>query len=259
MKKILMILLFSVFLISACKKDKHENNNNNNNNVKLIQLNSFPLEIGYEWEYYSEISANDSTGFPLGTDYWKHYWKVISDTSINGIPSVKIMQLDSSYHGKTLLHYTYYANKFNGFYEIAYINPSSMFYIKSIQKEYFSDNSIFHFKKETKDNSIIILNSPYWFLKFPSLMNDTWFTFNNALDAQIRKYNSYETIDTWAGKFDCIKLLISLKTNKQMDTTRTIYQYFSKKGLILETESGLVIEESKIKFNRTTELVKINF
>jgi len=105
----------------------------------------------------------------------------------------------------------------------------------------------------------------YCFKKFPSALNDIWHSIKYGTTGsyyQTRKYDSYQTVTTSAGVFDCIKLKVYFENNGQPDTSApTIYQYFANKGLIEETLFFNLISNGIITgtMTRTTKLVKINF
>jgi len=101
------------------QKNKEEIIDNENNQVVAIQLDSFPLVVGYSWKYYTEMHIADSAGVNYLNNYYDNYWVVLSDTTITGVISTKITQLDSNYNATTHLTFTYYANKPDGLYGMA--------------------------------------------------------------------------------------------------------------------------------------------
>lgn len=260
MRKLLYILTFVSMVLSGCKKDK-----GNNNLPVEIELDSFPLNVGCFWKYYTEIHLADSNGVVYHSDYYDNYWTVISDTTINGVPSAKISQSDSNYNGNVRLAYSYYANKPDGFFGMAVENAGSMFYLKTNSGIADWLNPNLQFSNLAGVDSVVVPDSSPWFFKFPTALNDTWHAVKySPSDSfyQIRKYDSYQTVTTDAGTFNCIRVKIYFENNGQpLSNPTIIYQYLSEKGLIEETHLAKTVSGNgeTVTISRTTKLVQVNF
>ena len=266
MKKLLYILTVLILSI-ACKKDKQENNSNGNNQAQIVQLDSFPLTVGHSWKYFTEMHLADSNGVVFESKYYDNYWVIISDTTINGIASAKISQLDSNYNQTTHLAYSYYANKPNGFFGMAVENSGSMFFLRqSSQRNQLQFNLFSNFGNNTLGiDTVFVPDSSLYLMKFPSTINDTWVSYEYGTPGLIkRKWIGYSTISTNAGTFNCIKLQAFWDRdgdNQPDSSSITIYQYFSDKGLIEETQFAHLTFSSGATaiLNQTTKLVQVNF
>lgn len=128
MKKAIHLLSIFLLVLAAC--DKNENNNQISSPPVPIQIDSFPLTIGNAWKYHTEVTLKDNSGQIISASSYDNYWKVISDTNINGLNSIKIQQLDSNYNGSVNIGYTYYANQLDGLYGVGIENFGSMFEMK---------------------------------------------------------------------------------------------------------------------------------
>jgi hypothetical protein len=245
----------------GCKKD------NDNGTAALpwaVELSSYPLAIGNFWKYHTEMHIADSAGVYYDHHYFDNYWTVVSDTFINGVPSTKVAQLDSNYDGTTHLANTYYSNQPNGFYAMATDNVGSMLYLPVHQTEFnIGKNSYLQFPEFSERDTIFIPDSASWLLKFPSVLNDTWHAvrYGSGDFFQSRKYENYQYVNTGAGMYNCIKVKVYSESNGQPDTTSTVYQYFSSKGLIKETQFVYLTfgDGSTGTMTRTSELIQINF
>lgn len=262
MKNLFYMLSLVAFVMSGCMKD---DNSDGNNPPVAIQLDSFPLTIGHSWKFHTEVRLSDSVGVVSQFDQFDNYWTVISDTLINGVPSSKIAQLDSNYDGTTHLAYSYYANKPEGFFGMAYLNMGSMFVLRSTSNAEVLLNSYLQFLAPANVDSLFIPDSSLWFLKFPTALNDTWHAVKYGTSGsyyQTRKYENYQTFTTSAGTFNCLKVKIYFEDNGQPDAGSPIfYQYFGTKGLIAETLFAQIVfaDGSTRILNRTTKLVQVNF
>lgn len=255
-------VFFVLGMISACKKDS--DNTATAAFPVAIQLSSYPLTIGNFWKYHTEMDIADSNGVVFDHHYFDNYWTVISDTFINGIPSSKVAQLDSNYDGTTHRANTYYSNQPSGFFGMATEGYGSMFYLLAHRTEFnLQENSYLQFPEFAERDSIFIPDTALWFLKFPAVLSDTWHTVRYGSDDffQTRKYESYQSVNTSAGIFNCIKVKVYTESNGQPDTTSSVHQYFSNKGLIKETQFVHLTfgDGSTGTMTRTSELIQINF
>lgn len=265
MKRRFFILFFSI-IIYACKKDQSDTIYSNGNQAVVVQLDSFPMTIGHRWEYYTEAHITDSVGTPVFDYYYENYWNTLADTFINGIASVKIAQLDSNYDGRTHLSYSYYANKADGFYGMANENFGSMFFLRNsfLSEQFEFSLSNFGVGSSSVD-TVFVPDTSLYLLKFPSVINDIWASHEYGVPNQIkRKWLGYERVVTDAGIFNCVKLQAFWDNdhdNQPDPNSITIYQYFSKKGLIKETRSTSLYFSSGSTgmLNQTSILKQINF
>jgi hypothetical protein len=253
-----LIAMASIFIYS-CKKD----NDTGSNSIAPIpiQIDSFPLTIGNLWKYHTDITVFDSIGQVSMTYEYEHFWNVISDTIINGWNATKIQQIDSNYNGTVNVGFTYYANRPDGFYAVASENFGSMFNLKSTNFKLFPSNDM---TINSQADSIFIPTAPLQFLKFPSSLNDSWdvLTYiDTTILYQNRVYTNFQTVNTNAGTFDCIRLKANQEENGILDTTITIYQDVAEKGLIRETwYADLLFSGGGTgTMVRTSTLVQINF
>ena len=269
MKKQIFILILSILLISACKKEKNESNGSGNNNQQL-QLTSYPLAIGNSWKYYSEMHLVNSLGNSIQDDYYDMIWEVVSDTIIHGLVCSKVSQVDSNYNGSVYAAHTYYTNKPDGFYGVAVEDQGSMLYLRTSEqaaRTRFDLLGSFGNKFLTTD-SVYVPDTSLKFLKFPSNINDIWFSYEYngpGGDVVKRKYIKDTVLTTNAGIFNCIKLRLfwDNDNNNLPDSGRSeIYQYFSSKGLIKEEWNEAVIFGGGLaidSLHRITKLVHVNF
>lgn len=258
----ILIVCLLLAVVVACKKEK-DDINSPTPTPPPASISSYPLTVGNSWKYHTEIHV-DTSGLPFYDAYYDHYWTVISDTSIIGIPSTKIAQLDSNYDGFTRIAHTYYANRPDGFYLMAATNSGSMLFLRS--KEVLNDFSIsllnaFTDKLQNTD-TIFIPDSSLHLMKFPIVQNEKWHSYEYGLQFKIkRQWLGDAIVITPAGIFACKKLqiLFDFDDDGQNDPDALIvYQYFSTKGLIKETQYG-VLNSGFMTLNRTTELVSVNF
>lgn len=263
----LLCVLTAVLVFSACRKDKEVSNGNGNNpQPPTTQLDSFPMNVGFTWKYYTE-SIIDCAGIILIDNYWDSYWNVLSDTTINGIPSAKISQLDSNYDGTTHFAFSYYANKLDGFYGMAVENSGSLFFLRSTELESKSQFSLLATfgNKLTGIDTVFVPDTPLYLLKFPSTTNDIWASHEYGIPNLIkRKWIGNAIITTSAGTFNCMKLQVisDQDNNNQPDSASvTIYQYFSTKGLIQEERHDSInFGNGNVgKLNQITKLIQVNF
>jgi hypothetical protein len=247
--------------ISGCYKDKDGGGNNSKGGI-----HSFPLTVGNAWKFHTEAHI-DSAGVNLLESYYYDFWKVLSDTSINGIPSAKISQLDSNYSGKTYLGYTYYANKQDGFYGMAVVNYGSLLFLKSsgiFSKTHFSILNTFENKLSHTD-SVFNPDNPLHLMKFPVVINESWRSYEGGINSNVmRKWLGDTAITTDAGNFACKKLIIFSDNDLDGKPDKdffTVFQYFSTKGLIMETRTDSVTfpDGGRGILHQTTKLVKVNF
>jgi hypothetical protein len=244
----------------SCKKD----NDDMIGAPPVVQLSAYPLTIGNFWKYHTEMFIADSNGVNYDSMYFDNYWTVVSDTFINGVPSTKVAQLDSNYEGTTHLANTYYSNQPNGFYGMATENFGSMLYLPVHRTEFNTGkNSYLQFPEFAERDSIFIPDSALWLLKFPAVINDIWHAvrYGSGDSFQTRKYENYQWVSTGAGIFNCIKVKVYAESNGQPDTTSAVYQYFSNKGLIRETQLVYLTfgDGSTGTMTRTSELIQLNF
>ena len=269
MKKLFWILTLATIVLCACRKDKVQANGGNSNQAQAIQVDSFPLTIGHSWKYHTESHVVDSTGVSIIDVYSDEYWNIVSDTSINGILSAKISQFDTNYSGTTRLAYTYYANKSDGFYGMAVENSGSSLYLRTPASSARIQSNLLGFveSRYLETDTIQIPDTSLRFLKFPSVINDVWLSYEyNGPTPDIikRKWVGYNTITTSAGTFNCIKLEMfrDYDSNNLPDSGYpTIYQYFSSKGLIQEevTDALNFGNGSIDSLHRISKLVQLNF
>ena len=251
-------------LLSACKDDNNSANGSANSPL-AIQLDSFPLAVGHSWKFYTEIHVTDSVGASILHSYYDNYWTVIADTVINSVASAKVMQLDSNYDGSIHLGYSYYANKPDGFYGMAQENSGSMFFLlHEPPSAYYINPGTRTIDFTTTIDTLFVPDTALCFMKFPIVINDSWHTVHYGSSGnyyQSRKYNSFQTVTTNAGTFNCVKLQVYYEDNGQPDTTLSIFQYYSRKGLIKETRFAHLTfgDGSHATLNQITELVQVNF
>jgi len=259
MTKLFWTLTFLVLIFSSCKKEK-------DNTDVTVTIDSFPLTIGNTWKYSTEIHIV-SSGVTTYSAYYDNYWRVISDTSINGLPCVKISQIDSNYNGTVSRGFSYYVNKPDGFYALAEENMGSMFFLKTDEldnKTSFSILNSFGNKVEQAD-SVFIPDTALYLMKFPSVLNDIWHSFEyGQAGYTLRKWLDDIQITTSAGTFDCQILQVIFDNNHdgQLDNTAPVlYQYFGAKGLIQETRTTELTSGGSPfgTHTQTTKLVQVNF
>lgn len=262
MKKISTLLFISLIFILGCNKD--------NQSGKMIYTSisdSYPLHIGYHWEYYTEIHI-DSTVSHKWNSYYRNIWKVLSDTVINGINCTKVSQEDSNYNGTSYKCNAFYANKLDGLYGIAIQNYGSILYLKKLNIiiNYKIPAFIYSFPKNTlNSDSIFVLQNPLFLLKFPIVSNDWWYSNEWGPESKTkRQWLNDTTILTNIGIFQCKKLQVLLYDNTNGVYTPDpihIVQYFNSKGLILEKVFGkLLFNDGTTGYlNETTNLVEVNF
>jgi hypothetical protein len=259
MKKLFSLLIIIVIGIIGCHKD-------DNNSGTKFSFNSYPLNIGNSWKYHTHLKV-DSEGYKYTDIYYDHYWKVISDTMINGISCSKIQQIDSNSNGYYSNGYCYYTNKTDGLYLLAETNGSSRFYLKSNKQSNNFTFNIFHnlSKKISQTDSIYILSNPLYLMKFPSISNDSWISNEYGPNSNfMRKWLADTLITTNAGYFYCKKLQL-YKDNDNNGLSEKddfiVEQYFSVKGLIYaKKKNSLVFPDGARGFlQQYTTLEKVNF
>lgn len=266
MKNCVNILIFIILFFIACKKDKDENNTTNSG--LKTQIDSYPLTIGNSWKYYTETHIIDSSGSDNIINSYDNFWTVISDTTINGIATSKISQLDSNYNGSIHKAFTYYSNRSDGFYGVAVENDGGLFFFRTTRlyrQTQFNLLGSFGDLNLNRD-TVLIPDTALRLLKFPSNINDIWFSYeyNKPVpDVIKRKWVGNETITTSAGTFNCVKLQMfwDYDNNNQPDSGRSVvYQYFSTKGLIQEEWNDILSFGNGIdSLHRITKLVHLNF
>ncbi len=117
-----------------------------------------------------------------------------------------------------------------------------------------------------KTDTVFVPDTFLYLLKFPSAINDIWYSheYNNPAPEIIkRQWLGYKTISTSVGRFNCIKLQMFCDEdhNNQPDFGQAIiYQYFSNKGLVQEKWiQDINFGNGIAKLTRVTKLVKVNF
>ncbi len=242
-------ILFLLFLFFAsCKKEE------DNDSVPIpVELTSYPLAVGNSWKYHTIRAILDSSTITYTLS--DSYWKVLSDTTIDGIPTSKISQFDSIYNGIPNLSYTYYSSMDSGFCVLEIEGISSYIFFKN---ETAPDETVTDASNDIPDYAIVLL-------KFPSVINDMWSSneFGNSPSIK-RKWLGYETVTTKAGIFNCVKLqrFTDFDDDGEQDpNSSTIFQYFSEKGLVRESYSTQVNfggGQTDLLY-RATDLVEVNF
>lgn len=269
MKKQLCLLAAISLMFFACSKDKDPNTGNNNQG-RTFQLDSFPLAVGNSWKYHTEVDV-DTEGVHYLDIRIDSYWNVIFDTLINSVHTSKVAQLDSNYDGAKTFGYTYYANKADGFYGVAYAGNNSSFYLKNIGSTFKTGAALLaSFGNGAKGgDSLFIPETSLYFLKFPVNVGDVWHSHEYGSSDYYRKWIGLETVTTSAGAFLCAKLLMFKDSdhNGVPDPNfPLVYQYFSTKGLVQETMEEPITFNSMTTdhvtngyFTKTTKLVQVNF
>ena len=257
-----LILIYLLIIIAvSCKKEKDDIANPVP--IPPANINSYPLTIGNSWKYHTNINI-DTSGATFYEAEYDHYWNVISDTSIIGIPSTKIAQLDSNYNGTTRLAYSYYSNKPDGFYGMAALNLGSTLFLKNIELSAdlsFNLLNILNVKIPTSD-TVFVPNPSLQFMKFPIVNNEIWNSYESGAPFKVkRQWLGDVVVTTPAGAFACKKLQVvfDFDDDGQNDPGELIvYQYFSVKGLVKETQNRVINNPVGI-LSITTELVYVNF
>ena len=258
-----LAVLLIVITTPSCKNEKVDNNPSSSS----ITLNSYPLTIGYTWKYYTESHLIDSTGVNSQDQYYENSLTTISDTSINGVLSTKIQQVDSNYAGNVHIAYTYYANQPDGFYALAVEDIGGLFFFWLMPGIIEQPNALLgNIQNPSGLDTVFIPDTALKLLNFPSRLNDTWFSFeyNRPVPRIIkRKWLRDTTITTSAGVFNCLKLQMFWDRDDDLQpdsTSPVVYQYFSTKGLIKEDVFiALTSSSGPLRLYRTTKLVWINF
>jgi len=125
--------------------------------------------------------------------------RVGADTVINGIAACQVVKTNNG--GKAI---SYYANRTDGFYLLG-----------TNAKPYaFGGNGFYA-------DSAILFNNPILLAKFPVTLQKEWDTRVPLSKNDLRKWASYVTITTKAGRFNCIKL-----------SGNHIDEYYSLKGIV---------------------------
>jgi len=273
MSKVIFLIAFISLLSFSCKKDISENTPGVSNiNIGVaIQLDSYPLMVGYSWKYHTELNI-DTEGVHYLNNRFDSYWNVISDTLIHSVHTSKVAQLDSNYNGNKTIGYTYYANKTNGFYGVAYAGNISSILTKNIKLKNNTGLILFGSIENLSKggDSLFIPDTSLCLMKFPISLGNSWCSHEYGQNANFfRKWVGFERVTTSAGNFDCVKLQLfhdnDLNGIPDNDFP-LVYQYFATKGLIKETQqqqitfsdinSGHIITGYS---TQTTNLVFVNF
>ncbi len=269
MKKQVCLLATISLMFFACSKDKDPNTGDNNQG-RTFQLDSFPLAVGNSWKYHTEVDV-DTEGVHYLDIRIDSYWNVISDTLINSVHVSKVAQLDSNYSGTKTFGYTYYANKADGFYGVAYAGNSSSFNLKNIGLKFKIRSALFgSFGNGVKGgDSLYIPDTSLHLMKFPVCIGNLWCSYEYGNSDYYRKWIGFELVTTPAGSFQCVKLQLfhdGDHNGQPDDNFPFVYQYFSTKGLVQETMQESLIFNSMTTehvttgyLTKTTKLVQVNF
>jgi len=269
MKKQVYLLAAISLMFFACSKDK-DTNTGNNNQGRTFQLDSFPLAVGNSWKYHTEIDLDTEGGHYLDIRI-DSYWNVISDTLINSVHTSKVAQLDSNYDGTKTFGYTYYANKADGFYGVAYAGNYSSLYLKNIGSTCKTGSALLaSFGNGAKGgDSLFIPDTSLYLMKFPLNFGDVWHSHEYGDGFHLRKWIGIECVTTSAGSFICAKLQLIWDFDQDGlpdPNSPIVYQYFSTQGLVQETmEHSTTFSDMTTGhitngyFTKTTKLVQVNF
>jgi hypothetical protein len=241
MLKNFFLLLAVAVCFAACTKS-----NNSNKKPLLIpadtatstvQLNSFPLQVGYKWTYQlqtqTQSPGNPSTYTPVTSKTFTI--TIVSDTTINGIHLFKFTNsLDPSFGD-------YYS------FQLGYYNSIYNYYTADSTGIYMLD-AISHASQAYVDDTAYLL------AKYPVNIGDSWSSQNNYAFYNC-KWDSSMQVTVPAGSFDCARLIGT-------SGTYSTKQYYSTKGLVMNYENinksstGTAGTEYYI---RLTTLVSVNF
>ncbi len=251
-----IIVLLSLIGLASCKKESNDKN--------IGESYSFPLTIGKQWRYKTEIHIVENPGPIYHDSYIDSYWEAEKDTTINGTLCTKILQIDSNYDGSVRSHYSYYANKTNGLYCLAIYNSGSLFMLRNISLENINSirKSGLSITSSLAFDSLYIYDQAYHLLNYPINMNEVWnsLEFNLAVPNVIkRKWIGYQTITINNKNYNCMQLKVYFdEDNDNVPDTNNpiINQYFNTKGLIKEewNQDLLSINGEKGTLVRTTLL-----
>lgn len=268
MKNQLLFILI-LFLLASCKKEDNQGSHTNtvSNNV---HIDSFPLAVGHTWKYYSELHMIDSLGTNYFISRYDNLWSTVSDTFVNGELSTKILQIDSNYNGMIDSCYTYYANRVDGLYGVAYLGNGTMFYFKSTTPFLNINNSSFGLliNPPVSVDTVFVPATSLRLLKFPSIIHDSWLSYEYNVpipDIIKRRWIGVKTITTNAGVFNCLELQMfwDVDNDNIPDSgTANILQYFSEKGLIQEEYHQTISYSGSNQTDsvyRISKLTQINF
>jgi hypothetical protein len=140
-----------------------------------------------------------------------------------------------------------------------------MFFLRSaVTHERFSLLSTFP-NESARPDTVFIPGTSLHLMKFPSAINNEWRSYEYGPGFNfIRKWIGYATINTSAGTFNCIELQLFADNDHDSQPDPDfplVYQYFSGKGLVEETQSDTLTFSGGAQglLNRVTKIVQVNF
>lgn len=232
----------------------------------VVQVNSYPLEIGNQWAY---SMTTDITGGQTWNTEHTVTFEVISDTVINAESCKKVRSTETEGQNVGLgrLSHRYFSLSSNGLDVLAVEGPMTQVFFKLEDEVQLPNYSMVSFNSVSSD-TIIVLDTSLHYMKLPSVDGESWLSneFGAVSGANFtRRWSGYYTVTTDAGSFDCVRLdMFGDQDGNQEPDSASIYiqQYISPQyGLIKEIDTRDLNFEggSTGELLRETTLVSVNF
>lgn len=234
----------------------------------VVEITDYPLSVGNNWNYKMEVEVTDGP-----EPYFKEYvvdFKVVSDTTINGINVKKVRSTESlgQQPGTDRLGFRYLAQTDWGLEKLAFSGSSVQVFFKNEEEIQIPDCSFIDFKHE-ETTSIIILDTALNYMKLPAIDGELWLSGEfggSSSGAKFkRKWTGFYTVTTDAGSFNCMRLdLFGDSDDDEQPTGDDLHviQYISPQfGLVKEIhESQLNYGSGETaSYRRVAELTNKNF
>jgi hypothetical protein len=255
-----LVLILAVELFSSCK-DESDNKPQNNVCQGNIQLFSYPLATGYQWDYKTILSRTDSLGTVVYLDSIYHNIIIDKDTLINSVLCYKLNQTDTLSDGSVQKASHYYANTNDGLQLVATesfcytIIRQSTITLPPFANLNFSVSSL-------RTDTLWFPDSTETILKFPTNIGDSWTFWDSGNGvASNRSYIAHTSLNTPAGAFDCIRLKMSLLNNGIPNPDGNFLNDYSCKGLVRQefTSNQTDTSGSTFLYEAVTTLYSVNF
>lgn len=240
-----------LIIISCSDNDTHNNlislpvvDTTSRNNFK------YPYNINSFWYYSTRNFVTnlrpDSVGVYFSTDTLIGYGDASfeKDTILNQ-DTVRLLRNSHSepQHSHTTLEY--YKQTENGLIRIAYLSDGINFgpYRSSNNnlkysvngKSFRSLNDIYEYYKMENSTSgkLVFDDPPITAIKYPIVQNEEWDFVSYGTTRITKKFTDFETVNSAAGSFYCIKIRRNWYYNSPApDTNYISYDYFAKEGMV---------------------------
>ncbi len=250
MKTTSTILIFlSLSLLLQCDKDKNPIESG-------LTSYFYPTAVGNQWEYDRSFSIfnfrpdSGNVSNPEDTIYSISTMQITNKTVLLDSITAYCFLETITENGITLSDESYYDNRENGFYLVAYHNAQASTMIPKINPERILSFKGYHFNniKELKlfftkpvlqvcptADSLIYENPPLLCLQYPVEIDSQWTYRESGNPWRIdKKVISKEEIEVPAGRFLCYKIqwLYNMDHDSEWDEDIIFYDWICEKGLI---------------------------